>query len=207
MTQTGLAQLEQSAREYLAAQLGPRAPTELRFVGAFDETPLDGEGPTVLFEFTLPTGSPECGTLAPRRHVVAVGETTPNYFPAYEFDAEDLYSFHVGTRFWLEMQVARLDAATHEPPGAREAVTAFVAGFTPGRSPSKPELVALFRCEDQCYAVYQFELDGEPYYVMGGDCPPGFYALTAHPPQVALRLHLGKLIREEARRPQKADET
>lgn len=207
MSTSGLAQFEQSAREYLAAQLGPRAPQELHFLAAFDEAPLDGEGPTVLFEFTLLTGSPECGSLAPRRHVVAVGQTTPNYFPAYEFDAEDLYSFHVGTRFWLELQVARLDPAEHEPEGARDEVRAFVAGFTPGRTPSEPELIALFQCDEQCYAVYQFELDGERYYVMGGDCPPGFYALTEHPPQVALRLHLGKLIREEARRPQKADET
>ena len=66
-------------------------------------------------------------------------------------------------------------------------------------------MAALFQCEERLFAVYRLTLNGaETAYFMGGDCPPGFYRLTEHPPQVALRLHLGKLIRAEARAEKRA---
>ena len=61
------------------------------------------------------------------------------------------------------------------------------------------ELAGLIRCLDRCFAVYRVVLRGRPVYCLGAGCPPGFYELTDHPPQVALCLHLGQLIREEAR--------
>lgn len=192
---------EQAALDYLSGQLGERAPHTLRFEAVFDESPLEGEGWTELFSFNLPpatqatAGSPGAGDL---RHFVAVGKTVANYFPSYGLNAEDAYSFHLGTRFMLTMEVQRVDPEL-EPPGARGAARAFVAAHAPQARVSEPQLAGLFRCEDEYYAVYRLEIDGQPVYFMGADCPPGLIRLTPYPPQVALRLHLGKLIRAEAR--------
>jgi hypothetical protein len=48
-------------------------------------------------------------------------------------------------------------------------------------------------------AIYRLRVGGLEVYGCGADCPPGFYPLTPHPPQVVLRLHLGQVIRHEAR--------
>jgi hypothetical protein len=194
--------LEQTALEYLSQQLGERAPRAVRFEAAFDESPLEGEGRTELFSFDLPRSAQPAGAgCQPEdlRHYVAVGQTVPNYFPGYGLDAEDAYSFHLGTRFMLTMEVQRVDSEL-EPPGARSAARAFVADHAPRARASDPQLAALFRCEDEYFAVYRLEVDGDPIYLLGADCPPGFYRMAQHPPQAALRLHLGKLVRAEARR-------
>ncbi|MFQ5806671.1 MAG: hypothetical protein ACE5I3_09495, partial [Phycisphaerae bacterium] len=133
------------------------------------------------------------------KHYVAVGETEPNFFPAYGLSPDDAYSFHVGTRFALEMGLQMVDASL-EPPGARPLLRAAVRSYAAGAKLEKEELAALFRCEEGLFAVYRLTLDGQDVYCMGADCPPGFYRMTAQPPQVALRLHLGKLIRAEAAR-------
>jgi len=198
MTETEQRQFEADARAYLTEQLGPRAPQALGFEDAFDEAPLDGEERTVLFSFFL---EPErwCGNpLPPPRHYVAVGRTTPNYFPAYGLGVDDAYSFHVGLRFMLELEIGLVDPS-REPPGAREALREFVRLCAPAARLDGDELAALFRCQDQHFAVYRLTLSGGPVYCLGADCPPGFYRLTEYPPQVALTLHLGKLIRAEAR--------
>lgn len=194
--------LERAALEYLSQQLGERAPRAVRFEAAFDEGPLEGEGRTELFSFDLPGSARPAGAGCPPedpRHYVAVGQTVPNYFPGYGLDAEDAYSFHLGTRFLLTMEVRRVDPGL-EPPGARNAARTFVQAHARHSAVGDPQLAALFRCEDEYFAVYRVEIDGEPIYFMGADCPPGFYRMAQHPPQTALRLHLGKLIRAEARR-------
>src|SRR5262245_29566994 len=92
--------LEQTAVAYLREQLAGRAPDYLVLEGEFDETPLEGEGRTVLFSFDLAPGpgvaAGACGDGYQPRHFVAVGETTPNFFPAYGLSADDAYSFHIG---------------------------------------------------------------------------------------------------------------
>ncbi len=213
------AQREQAAREYLDAQLMERAPASLRFERSVHEQPLEDEGPVSIFSFSIPVG-PACGAAVTRapgvdavqtagggaaaasageaeRHFVVVGQTKPNYFPGYGFDADDAYSFHVGTRFALETQIARLDDAL-EPPGSRVALQVILKQFAPSAQASSAVLAGVFRCDEQYFAVYRIHVDGRELYCFGGDCPPGFYELTQHPPQVALRLHLGKLIRAEA---------
>ncbi|TWT40338.1 hypothetical protein RAS1_40460 [Phycisphaerae bacterium RAS1] len=197
-------QLHDAALAELQRQLGPRAPHRLTPVGIFDEAPLEGEGRTALFSFELPPANDPCS--GDGRHYVAVGLTTPTYFPSYDFDADDAYSFHIGTRFMVEMRIARIDA-DQEPPAARDEMRKFVIGCNPAARIERDELAALFTCDGQKLAVYRVVISGRPLYVLGGDCPPGFYELVQHPPQVALRLHLGKLIRAEAeserRRPQR----
>ena len=188
---------EQKARQYLTAQLGPRAPKHLRLELELAESPLETEGPALIFSFEL--GEPgECAP-ASRRHYVCAGQTEPNYFPAYGLEPDDAYSVHVGTRFLLEMEVQKVEEGL-EPPGARQRLDEFVANYARGAARTATSLAGLFRCGDEYFAVYRVGLNGADYYCMGADCPPGFYALVDHPPQAALRLHLGKLIRAEARR-------
>lgn len=191
--------LRAAALAYLRDQLGPRAPTMLAFAGVFDERPLDGEGRTALFSFELPgpTGQPgdRCDS-SQHGHYVAIGDTTPNYFPAYRFTADEAYEFHLGTRFMLTMGVSKIDTAD-EPPGARERLRGLASAYSPDATLGPIEIAGLFRCEDDYFAVYRVEIDGEPYFSLGADCPPGFYRLTEFPPQTTLRLHLGTIIRHE----------
>lgn len=200
MNPTEQAAAERQAREYLAQQLGSTAPEALRLEAEFDESPLEGEGRTSIWSFVLALpGACAAGGPAVQRHYVAVGQTQPNYFPAWGLDADDAYSVHVGTRFMLEMGMQRVEPQL-EPPGAREELHRFVQRYAGGARLERESLAALFRCDEAYFAVYRLTLAGQDVYCMGADCPPGFYSLTEHPPQVALRLHLGKLIRAEARR-------
>lgn len=190
---------EQAARTYLLEQLGDRAPNDLIIRATFAETPLEGEGAASLFSFTLPRVSEEtiCGAAGGNsEHYVVVGETTPNYFPTYDLDPDDGYSLHIGTRFMLEIGIGRI-ANDEEPAGARQAMRRSVQDAVPGAAIRNDSLAGLFRGQEQTYAVYRLNLDGQDVYFMGGDCPAGFYRLAQWPPQVALRLHLGKLIRAE----------
>jgi hypothetical protein len=192
--------LEALANAYLAQQLAERAPTTLMYEGTFDEQPLDGEGRTTLFSFVLPATGLPAGPLGQRpgeRHYVAVGETEPNYFPSYGLGSDDGYSLHLGLHFALELGI-RFVAPALEPPRARAALEEFARACAPGAQLGGVELPALFRCDEQYFAVYRLTLDGQAVYCLGADCPPGFYRLTPHPPQVALHLHLGQLIRAEA---------
>lgn len=188
-----------AAAQYLQSELGHLAPGELRLEQTFDERPLDGEGPTSLFSFDLTVGGGDAQCPAEiRRHYVVAGQTTTNYFPAYSFDADEGYSFHIGTLFMLEMRVSLIDHAD-EPPGARESLKNLIRAYGDASNIGEPELAALFRCDDAVFAVYRVDVEGRTVYGMGADCPPGFYELIDFPPQTALRLHLGKVIREEAR--------
>lgn len=190
---------EQAARAYLREQLGDRAPANLIIRATFSETPLQGEGTASLFSFTLPQISAASICAAPgdkSDHYVVAGETTPNYFPTYDLDPDDGYSLHIGTRFMLEIGIGRI-AEDHEPAGARDAMRRAVQDALPNTAIENESLAGLFRGQEQTYAVYRLRLGGQDVYFMGGDCPPGFYRLTQWPPQVALRLHLGKLIRAE----------
>jgi len=195
-------ELRQAALAYLAEQIRDRAPAGLRLEAEVDERPLEGEGAAAVFSFELEPAA-KAGSEPPspvaRKHYVVVGQTEPNYFPAYGLDADDAYSFHIGTRFVLEMGMQLVDAS-FEPPTARRLLHAALRQFAPGAALERESLAALFRCDEGLFAVYRLTLGGRDVYCMGADCPPGFYELTEHPPQVALRLHLGKLIRAEAAR-------
>lgn len=193
-------QSERIALDYLRAELGPRAPSRLVFEGRFNESPLEGEGPATLFSFTLhdvQSGCPHSHT-PPVPHYVCVGNTRPNYFPSYGLNADDAYSFHIGTRFMLELGVSRADNRD-EPPDSLDRLRSVVARLVHGCDIRDARLAALFRVEGELHAVYRLRLGAEDVYFMGADCPPGFYRMTDSPPQAAYRLHLGKLIRAEAR--------
>lgn len=195
MNESDLDELKTHALKYLAQELGVRAPQALAYEGTYDEQPLHGEGRTALFSFELPRE----GAKPPvtDRHYVAVGETEPNFFPAFGLGLDDAYSYHIGSHFLLAMEVGVV-AADAEPAGAREAIRDFVGQSLPDMTIGDERLTAVFRCDDQHFVVYLLTLGGEAVYCLGGDCPHGLYPLTQHPPQVALTLHLGKVIRQEA---------
>ena len=196
----GVALLE-AAHAYLARELGPRAPSELREIARFDEAPLDGEGPVTLFAFTLPTDCRAAGAEdAPSAaaHYVVVGQTEPNYYPAYGLGPDDAYSLHIGTRFALGVGLAVAPPAD-EPAGAADTVRSWVEACNPGVPLERFRLASLFRSGEQVFAVYSVTLAGRNAYCFGADCPPGFGDRDDVPPQVSLRLHLGRVIRSEAR--------
>lgn len=187
---------EAQARNYLQEQLRDRAPGSIHLKQVFEEGPLEGEGRVALFEFELappPTGP--CG--APdTQHYVFAGETEPNFYPSYGLSPEEAYSLHIGTRFILTVGIEKLDCS-QEPPHFRAHMQQFVRGCNPTAAVANEECVLLFRCEDQQFAVWRLDINNTPVYFVGGDLPPGFYQMTEHPPQVALRLHIGGLIRAE----------
>jgi hypothetical protein len=199
VSQPDLRRIEADAIAYLREHLADRAPQYLVLEGEYAESPLEGEGRTYVFSFDLPAGpgiaSAACDTYEPK-HYVVVGETTPNFFPAYGLSADDAYSFHVGTRFMLEMELKKV-GDEFEPPDARHLLRTVLANVAPGAVVQDEKLAALFRCEEGYYAVYRLKLNEDEVFALGADCPPGFYKLTRYPPQTALRLHLGKLIRAE----------
>src|SRR5262249_38051518 len=149
---------EKAAIGYLTEQLGPRAPEYLTLEAEFDEAPLEGEGRTLLLSFNLGPGAQtqggDCATGHEPKHYVAAGETMPNYFPAFDLSPDDAYSFHVGTRFMLEMQLQRVDGSL-EPPGARERIHQLVREFAPTAEFEGEELAALFKCDADYFAVYR----------------------------------------------------
>jgi hypothetical protein len=207
MTPDGMAQ---AAADYLATQLPGRRYTAPQLAGTFSEQTLAGEGAVSVYTFELAPG-PGCHDSAPAVHYVVVGETTPNFFPAYGLSPDDAFSLHIGTRFMLEMQIGRVEPQ-HEPREFRESMRTVVASVARGAAIEDEALAGLFQCDEQLFAVYRLMLGPAPaeggaitretVYFVGGDCPPGFYRLAEHPPQVALRLHLGKVIRAEpAERP------
>ncbi len=194
MESTDVDALRAAAAEFLIAQLRERAPASLQFEAAFDEQTLEGEGRAAVLSFDLPAANAHCEP-GETRHYVVVGQTAPNYYPAYGLGADDAFSLHVGTRFMLAMQIGRVEPP--EPVEVRSAMQSVVASIAGAAAAESAALAGLFACEEQRYAVYRVAANGEAVYFVCGDCPPGFYRLAAHPPQVALRLHLGKVIRAE----------
>jgi hypothetical protein len=198
MTQPNVDELRRDAENYLARALGPRAPRDLHLAATFAESPLESEGRVALFTFDLPhlAGELEVGTN--RGHFVVVGETEPNYYPCYALEADAAYSLHIGTRVMVATGT-RVADCEQEPEGARQRMRDFVSACNPDVAVEEERLAGLYRCGEHFLAVYRVRLLGQDVYCMGGDCPPGFYQMTRHPPQVALRLHLGQLLRAEAR--------
>ena len=204
------------ALEYLAPQLRDHAPDSLGPSTLFPRSPLEGDGPCLVFPFAADrTGH------GLENHYVVVGVTEPNYYPAYGLDPEDAFSLHVGTRFMLVMQIAQI-------PVGSEAVSPGGAGVSPGGAAISPggegvspaydalqdargivdriapdakledvSIAASFDVDGAIHTVLSATLNGERIYIMGRDAPPGFCRRADLPPQVAYRLHLGEVLRAE----------
>lgn len=195
-----LVELRAAALSYLQEQLRDRAPASADFAAAFDESPLDGEGPAALFRFELRPGGPAgaCAADDALRHFVVVGETAPNYSPAFGLSDDDAYSLHIGTRFLLEMGLEKLDADQAGEP-LRATAERLARDCNPTATIADVQCVLAFRCQESIFGVVRLSIGAQPVYAIIGDVAPGFVEQVDHPPQMALRLHLGRVIRAEAR--------
>jgi hypothetical protein len=192
---------------YLADQLGSAAPKTLVNPALFPRSPLAGEGPTVLFEFTADLS----GRGEEPYHVI-VGKTQPNYYPAYGLSAEEAFDLHLGTRFMLVMGVALMKEISSEHSAGGSSETAYDAAVdargivdrvAPGATIDDLKIAASFDVDGRIHTVLRCRVAGEPAYVMGRDAPPGFSRRVDLPAQVVFRLHLGQVLRHE---PEPADE-
>ncbi|MBX3396808.1 MAG: hypothetical protein KF841_15735 [Phycisphaerae bacterium] len=184
-----------TALEYLREQLREDAPAALGAMTLFKRSPLEGEGQTVVFEFTAARGGPDVS-----RYAVVVGDTEPNYYPAEDLTAEELFELHLGTRFMLVLGVSMVPHAEIQADDQYDMhrdARQIVARVAPDAVLSDLEPAATFRVGDELHAVLRCRLNGRPVYVMGRDAPLGFSTRTHLHPHVAYRLHLGHVLRRE----------
>lgn len=190
------------AQAYLAEQFQADAPASLGGAAIFEASPLEGEGPTIVFDFVASRGA-----AIDERFYVVVGRTEPNYYPAFGLSHEEAFCLHLGTRFMLVLGVARRPVAhgdatrraadRHDFDPEREA-RAVVNRVSPDAVIEDLQMAAAFDVEGRTYAVLRATVDGRATYIFAGDAPPGFEERTALPPHVAFRLHLGRVLRLES---------
>ena len=183
------------ALAYLREQLREDAPTELAAGRVFERSPLEGEGATVVFEFRARRGATESD-----RYYVVVGQTEPNYYPAYGLDFDEAYSLHLGTRFMLVMGVAQCP-----PPDGFDAISAartVVDRISPAAPIEGLSIAACFDVQGERHVVIRASVANQDVYIMAGEAPAGFSHRVDLPPPAAYRLHLGGVIRSEAHLPE-----
>lgn len=185
------------AVEYLREQLGNDAPMTLDEPIVFPRSPLDGDGPTAVFEFTSARGGGES-----RRYYAVAGETEPNYYPAEDLTPEEAFELHLGTRFMLVLGVAQIpdaQALADDTYDIRRDAEEIVGRVNVKGSADDLQLAAMFDVEGQKHAVLRCRIAGRSVYIMGRDAPQGFSTKTHLAPHVAYRLHIGHVLRREAR--------
>ncbi len=183
------------ALQYLREHLRERAPAQLGPHHIFDKSPLEGEGPVVLFEFT-----PAIEPRGPEQFFVAVGQTELNYYAAQDLSPDDMFALHLGTRFMLVLGVAirpEPDSATFD---LSKAVCDLVWSIRPEEPVTDVEWAAAFDVEGSLHGVARFRSGDQAAYAFIGDAPPGFSTRIDISPQVAYRIHLGRTLMEELAR-------
>ena len=93
---------------------------------------------------------------------------------------------------------ADLKARIAMPGADRKRLADALAGVAVG-VPYTERPAGLFQCGEEVFAAYRVTLRDRTVYCFGADCPPGFEERSDLPPQAALRLHLGRIIRADAR--------
>jgi len=180
------------ALRFLQTQLRDRAPTVLDGPWVFDVSPLEGEGPTVLFQFRM--------ALADRPaepHWVVVGRTEPNYYPGAGLDVESAYALHLGTRFMLTLGIGIARAERWAGLDPTAAVRFHVDRVAPGVLVEDARLAVAFELEDQLHAIIACRIGGQAAYVFAADAPPGFSTQIHLAPHLAYRIHLGRVLLSE----------
>lgn len=187
-----LAEWKAYALAYLGVQLGADAPSDLSPPQVFPISPLEGEGPVAIFPFRARRGAS-----IEQDYFVAVGMTTPNYYPSYERSTDEAFSLHLGTRFMLVMGVAQRQPPTSVEFDIEKNARMIVDRVQPGAPIEDLALAAAFDVEGQLHAVLKCRVAGTPVYIMAGDAPMGFSTHVDLPPQAAYRIHLGQALRLE----------
>lgn len=202
------------ALAFLAEHFPTNAPTHLSDPLYRGRSPWEAEGPIFIYRFAARLSGSD-----PESFYVVVGETEPNYYPAYypgHEDAfnhhgrrgagrytahglgpEDAFNLHLGTRFMLVVGAARAGTDLTAGYDAERDVRRIVDAVAPGEPIEDLLVAAAFDVEGRLHAVLRCRLRSEPVYVFAGECPPGFSRRTHLPPQVAYRLHLGQVLRNE----------
>lgn len=184
-----------AALSYLGETLRERAPAELGAHHVFGESPLEGEGPVVLFEFVLAGTSSE-----PQRYFVAGGLTEPNYYAALDLPPEDMYALHLGTRFMLVLGVGLMPEVNRNSLDLDKAVRELVWSIRPGAAVSDVEWAAAFDVDGQLHGVARCRIGEQAAYAFVGGAPAGFSTQVDIAPQVAYRIHLGRALLAETDR-------
>jgi hypothetical protein len=165
------------ALAYLREQLNAAAPTELSNPRLFERSPLEGEGPTIVFEFTA-----DIAARGPQRYFVFVGQTEPNYYPAYGLDADESFSLHLGTRFMLVMGIAQCDPGRPGDYDAPADARAIVERIAHGAALDDVTIAATFDVECQRHVVLRCKLAGVPLYIFGRDAPARLFSQNRSSP-------------------------
>jgi len=184
---------ESCALAYLREQLREAAPSTLSAPTLFPQSPLEGEGATVVFSFTAARGA-----RGPEPHYVVVGRTEPNYYPAYGLDADEAFSLHLGTRFMLVMGVAQAADGAGGDYDAYKDARAIADRVAPKMPLEDVCVAATFDVDGAFHTVLRCKLGGEAIYIMGRDGPPGISRRIDLSPHVVYRLHIGHVLRREA---------
>lgn len=181
------------ALAYLRTQWPKDAPSTLESPTVFPRSPLEGEGAVAIFPFA--TARVAAGG-DPRMYVV-VGETEPNYYPAYGLSVDDAFSLHLGTRFMLVMGVGLHESGTSEEYDAVDDARRIVSRVSSSASVEDVRIAAQFNVEEQIHSVLKARVAGREVYILGRDAPMGFVERADLPAPVAYRLHLGRVLRAE----------
>jgi len=164
----------------------------LRDPAFFDRSPLETEGPVVIYRFDADlagTGSVD--------YFVVVGQTEPNYYPAGGLEAGDAFVLHLGTRFMLVMGIGLAGDDRLKDYDVAADIRQIVDRVAPREAIEDVEIATAFAVSGDLHIVVRCRLAGESVFVFAGDCPPGFDRRTDLAPQVAYRLHLGRLLLNE----------
>lgn len=178
---------------YLRDQLASDAPAALGKGRLFPNSPLEGEGFTVIFPFQSQRGIP-----GDTNFYVAVGPAHNNYYPAYGLSMDEAYDLHLGTRFMLVMGIAQRGPAPDDDFEIQREARRVVERIAPQAVTDDLELAASFDVDGQFHAVLRCRMAGRLVYIFAGDAPIGFSEKTSLPPPVAYRMHLGHVLRHEA---------
>lgn len=180
------------ALAYLARELREAAPTTLGEATFFPRSPLEGEGAVVVIAFEAVRSDRDA-----KQFYVVAGRTEPNYYPAQGLTRDEAFSLHLGTRFMLVLGIAQAAAsmtAAYDP--ARDA-RVIVDRISPNAPIEDARIAAAFDVDGQLHTVVSCRLAGREVFVMAGDAPPGIHERIGLPPQVAYRLHIGQVLRNE----------
>jgi hypothetical protein len=187
-------QWRSAAESFLRAELPAAARPRLTGDPSLWQSPLEGEGSIIIWPFEARLRDDR----EAESFYVVVGQTAPNYYPAYGLSPEEAFWLHLGTRFMLTVAVARASDADCAGFDAQGAARAIVDRVAPGEVIEDAKVAAAFDAEGQRHVVIACTIAGEPVYVFAGALVPGFSRRRDLPAPVAYRMHLGRLLRAEA---------
>ncbi len=182
--------LRQRAISYLKRELGDRETFDLQLMQSFSTHPLMGSGEYAIFQFNRSTEPSK------RYHVVVGTEGGTNYYPDLGLSLDELWKVHIGTDFYLVMQVKTLDTIDNADRYVNEAKGIIEKTFG-GSLQSSPTVVTCFKYKDEVHAAGKCTSGSTVYSFVVGDVP--HFAINKDlAADVVWRLNMGRIVCEEA---------